>query len=52
MRIERRFTKESHGERAAYAEIDFRKAVSEIRNPDGSIASPAVAAKSDEDPGE
>jgi len=37
MRIERRFTKESHGERAAYAEIDFRKAVSEIRNPDGSI---------------
>ncbi len=37
MRIERRFTKEDHGERAAYAEIEFRKAISEIRNPDGSI---------------
>ncbi|MEQ9571060.1 MAG: vitamin B12-dependent ribonucleotide reductase, partial [Nitratireductor sp.] len=34
MRIERRFTK--HG-RSAYAEIDFRKATSEIKNPDGSV---------------
>ncbi|TRL38449.1 vitamin B12-dependent ribonucleotide reductase [Rhizobium straminoryzae] len=34
MRIERRFTKPGQG---AYAEIEFRKAVSEIRNPDGSI---------------
>ncbi|MET3612487.1 ribonucleoside-diphosphate reductase alpha chain [Rhizobium aquaticum] len=34
MRIERRFTKEGQ---SAYAEIPFRKAVSEIRNPDGSI---------------
>src|SRR5690242_13762143 len=34
MRIERRFTKASQ---AAYAEIEFRKAVSEIKNPDGSI---------------
>ena len=34
MRIERRFTKASQ---SAYAEIEFRKAVSEIRNPDGSI---------------
>ncbi len=34
MRIERRFTKPGLG---AYADIEFRKAVSEIRNPDGSI---------------
>ncbi|MCC2609701.1 vitamin B12-dependent ribonucleotide reductase [Neorhizobium sp. Rsf11] len=34
MRIERRFTKPGQG---AYAEIEFRKAVSEIKNPDGSI---------------
>ncbi|ATN34094.1 ribonucleoside-diphosphate reductase, adenosylcobalamin-dependent [Rhizobium sp. ACO-34A] len=34
MRIERRFTKPGQ---SAYAEIDFRKAVSEIKNPDGSI---------------
>ena len=34
MRIERRFTTEG---RDAYAEIEFRKAVSEIRNPDGSV---------------
>lgn len=34
MRIERRFTKEGQ---SAYAEIEFRKATSEIRNPDGSI---------------
>ncbi|MCO5733997.1 vitamin B12-dependent ribonucleotide reductase [Rhizobium sp. SSA_523] len=34
MRIERRFTKPGAG---AYAEIKFRKATSEIRNPDGSI---------------
>jgi ribonucleoside-diphosphate reductase alpha chain len=34
MRIERRFTK--HG-RSAYAEIEFRKATSEIKNPDGSV---------------
>lgn len=34
MRIERRFTKPGVG---AYAEIQFRKATSEIRNPDGSI---------------
>ena len=34
MRIERRFTKENQ---SAYAEIEFRKATSEIRNPDGSI---------------
>ncbi|NKN36667.1 vitamin B12-dependent ribonucleotide reductase [Agrobacterium sp. a22-2] len=34
MRIERRFTKPGQG---AYAEIEFRKAISEIRNPDGSI---------------
>lgn len=34
MRIERRFTKTGQ---APYAEIDFRKAVSEIKNPDGSI---------------
>jgi len=34
MRIERRFTKEGQ---SPYAEIEFRKAVSEIRNPDGSI---------------
>ncbi|KQZ13163.1 ribonucleotide-diphosphate reductase subunit alpha [Mesorhizobium sp. Root554] len=36
MRIERRFTKAGK-ERAAYAEIEFRKALSEIKNPDGSI---------------
>ncbi len=34
MRIERRFTKPGQ---SAYAEIEFRKAVSEIKNPDGSI---------------
>ncbi|MDN2565968.1 vitamin B12-dependent ribonucleotide reductase [Aquibium sp. A9E412] len=34
MRIERRFTKEGQ---SPYAEIAFRKATSEIRNPDGSV---------------
>jgi len=34
MRIERRFTKSGQ---SAYAEIEFRKATSEIKNPDGSI---------------
>ncbi len=34
MRIERRFTVEG---RSAYAGIEFRKATSEIRNPDGSV---------------
>jgi len=34
MRIERRFTKDGQ---SAYAEIEFRKATSEIKNPDGSI---------------
>ncbi|MEL6436636.1 MAG: adenosylcobalamin-dependent ribonucleoside-diphosphate reductase, partial [Pseudomonadota bacterium] len=34
MRIERRFTKEGQ---SAFAEIAFRKATSEIKNPDGSI---------------
>ncbi|MBD9372029.1 vitamin B12-dependent ribonucleotide reductase [Rhizobium sp. ARZ01] len=34
MRIERRFTKQGQ---SAYAEIEFRKATSEIKNPDGSI---------------
>ncbi|CAN7275837.1 vitamin B12-dependent ribonucleotide reductase [Neorhizobium sp. LjRoot104] len=34
MRIERRFTKPDTG---AYGEIEFRKGISEIRNPDGSI---------------
>jgi ribonucleoside-diphosphate reductase alpha chain len=34
MRIERRFTKENQD---AYAEIDFHRTTSEIRNPDGSI---------------
>ncbi|MDM9619643.1 vitamin B12-dependent ribonucleotide reductase [Rhizobium sp. S96] len=34
MRIERRFTKADQG---AYAAIEFRKATSEIKNPDGSI---------------
>ncbi|CDX11965.1 Vitamin B12-dependent ribonucleotide reductase [Mesorhizobium sp. ORS 3324] len=34
MRIERRFTKP---EQSAYAEIEFRKALSEIKNPDGSV---------------
>jgi ribonucleoside-diphosphate reductase alpha chain len=34
MRIERRFTKSGH---SPYADIEFRKATSEIRNPDGSI---------------
>ncbi|MEP9398238.1 vitamin B12-dependent ribonucleotide reductase [Mesorhizobium sp. KR2-14] len=34
MRIERRFTKDGQ---SPYAEIEFRKAVSEIKNPDGSI---------------
>ncbi len=37
MRIERRFTKPGQ---SAYAEIEFRKATSEIRNPDGSIVFP------------
>src|ERR1700712_3820341 len=34
MRIDRRFTKAGQ---SAYAEIEFRKAISEIKNPDGSI---------------
>ncbi|MCO6048714.1 vitamin B12-dependent ribonucleotide reductase [Mesorhizobium sp. RP14(2022)] len=34
MRIERHFTKPGH---SPYAEIPFRKAVSEIKNPDGSV---------------
>src|SRR3954463_15447501 len=34
MRIERRFTKEGQ---AAYADIVFRQALSEIKNPDGSV---------------
>jgi len=34
MRIERRFTREGQ---SAYAEIEFRKALSEIKNPDGSV---------------
>ena len=34
MRIERRYTKAGQ---SAYAEIEFRKAKSEIRNPDGSV---------------
>ena len=34
MRIERRFTKQNQ---SAYADIEFRKATSEIKNPDGSI---------------
>ncbi len=34
MRIERRFTKDGQ---SPYADIEFRKATSEIRNPDGSI---------------
>ena len=34
MRIERRFTKAGQ---SPYADIRFREAVSEIRNPDGSV---------------
>ncbi|MER9668913.1 vitamin B12-dependent ribonucleotide reductase [Mesorhizobium sp. M0203] len=34
MRIERRFTKPGQ---SAYSEIEFRKALSEIKNPDGSV---------------
>ncbi|KJX88269.1 ribonucleotide reductase family protein [Agrobacterium tumefaciens] len=34
MRIERRFTKPGQ---SSYAEIEFRKAVSEVKNPDGSV---------------
>src|SRR5262249_7895291 len=34
MRIERRFTREGQ---SPYADIDFRKALSEIKNPDGSV---------------
>src|SRR6195952_5328207 len=34
MRIDRRFTKAGQ---SAYSEIEFRKAISEIKNPDGSI---------------
>jgi ribonucleoside-diphosphate reductase alpha chain len=34
MRIERRFTRDGQ---SAYAEIEFRKALSEIKNPDGSV---------------
>ncbi|GAH99232.1 unnamed protein product, partial [marine sediment metagenome] len=34
MRIERRFTKENQ---SAYADIEFRVATSEIKNPDGSV---------------
>ncbi|MFC3207734.1 vitamin B12-dependent ribonucleotide reductase [Aquamicrobium soli] len=39
MRIERHFTKggQAGHDRAAYAEIEFRKALSEIKNPDGSV---------------
>ncbi|MCO5164360.1 MAG: vitamin B12-dependent ribonucleotide reductase [Mesorhizobium sp.] len=39
MRIERRFTKDGQNGQgsAAYAEIEFRKALSEIKNPDGSV---------------
>src|ERR671937_970584 len=34
MRIERRYTKEGQ---SAYADMEFRMATSEIRNPDGSV---------------
>src|SRR5262245_65548988 len=34
MRIERRFTNDGQ---TAYADIEFRKALSEIKNPDGSV---------------
>ena len=34
MRIERRFTKPGQ---SPYAEIEFRKVISEIKNPDGSV---------------
>ena len=34
MRIERRYTKHGQG---AYAELEFRRATSEIKNPDGSV---------------
>ena len=34
MRVERRFTAEGNG---PYAGVEFRKATSEIKNPDGSI---------------
>ncbi|WP_394891863.1 vitamin B12-dependent ribonucleotide reductase [Mesorhizobium sp. AaZ16] len=34
MRIERRFTRDGQ---SAYADIEFRKALSEIKNPDGSV---------------
>ena len=34
MKIERRYTKEGQ---SPYAQIKFRKATSEIRNPDGSV---------------
>ena len=34
MRIERRFTRQGQ---SAYAGIEFRTAMSEIRNPDGSV---------------
>ena len=34
MRIERRFTRDGQ---SAYAEVEFRKALSEIKNPDGSV---------------
>ena len=34
MRIERKYTKAGQ---SPYAEIEFRKAKSEIRNPDGSV---------------
>src|SRR5690606_28066724 len=34
MRIERRFTRQGQ---SPYAEVEFRKATSEIRNPDGSV---------------
>ncbi len=34
MRIERRYTKENQ---SPYADVEFRKATSEIRNPDGSV---------------
>ena len=34
MRIERRYTKAGQD---AYADLDFRRATSEIKNPDGSV---------------
>ena len=34
MRIERRYTKQDQG---PYGELEFRRATSEIKNPDGSV---------------